>query len=79
MNQIKLLPKVELHLHLYCFLSYEVVTKIVPSVTEQEYLQDYIASFKCTNLAIFLTRAIKGFALMQTKEQLQFVVYDLFK
>jgi adenosine deaminase len=79
MKQINLLPKVELHLHLDCSLSYEVVKKIEPSVTEQEYLQDYIAPAKCTNLADFLTRAIKGFALMQTKEQIQLVVHDLFK
>lgn len=79
MNQINKLPKVELHLHLDCSLSYEVVKKIDPSVTEQEYLQDYIAPSKCTNLADFLTRAIKGFALMQTKEQIQLVVHDLFK
>lgn len=79
MSQINKLPKVELHLHLDCSLSYEVVKKIDPSVTEQEYLQDYIAPSKCANLADFLTRAIKGFALMQTKEQIQLVVHDLFK
>jgi adenosine deaminase len=73
------LPKVELHLHLDCSLSYEVVSKIDPSVTKEEYHQDYIAPAKCTNLADFLTRAVKGFALMQMKEQLQLVVHDLFK
>ena len=72
------LPKVELHLHLDCSLSYEVVAKIDPAVTYADYLQDFIAPQKCTNLADFLTRAVKGFALMQTKEQLQWVVYDLF-
>ena len=79
MSQINRLPKIELHLHLDCSLSYEVVKKIDSSVTEQEYLQAYIAPAKCTNLADFLTRAIKGFALMQTKEQIQLVVHDLFK
>ena len=79
MSQINKLPKVELHLHLDCSLSYEVVKRIDPSVTEQEYLQDYIAPSKCTNLADFLTRAVKGFALMQTKEQIQLVVHDLFR
>ena len=73
------LPKCELHLHLDCSLSYEVVVKIDPSVTYEAYLQDFIAPKKCTNLADFLTRAVKGFALMQTKEQLQWVVHDLFK
>jgi adenosine deaminase len=79
MSNIQQLPKVELHLHLDCSLSYEVVQKIDPSVTEAVYLQEYIAPEKCTNLADFLTRAGKGFALMQTKEQLQLVVHDLFR
>ena len=74
-----LLPKVELHLHLDCSLSYDVVSIIDPSVTKEDYLQNYIAPEKCTNLADFLTRAVTGFALMQTKEQLQLVVKDLFK
>jgi adenosine deaminase len=79
MSNIQQLPKVELHLHLDCSLSYEVVQTIDPSVTEAVYLQEYIAPEKCTNLADFLTRAGKGFALMQTKEQLQLVVHDLFR
>jgi adenosine deaminase len=79
MSQLKLLPKAELHLHLDCSLSYEVVKKLDPAVTEQQYLHDFIAPGKCTDLADFLTRAVKGFALMQTKEQIQLVVHDLFK
>lgn len=73
------LPKVELHLHLDCGLSYEVVKKIDSTITETAYRNDFIAPEKCTNLADFLTRAVKGFALMQTKEQLEWVVFDLFE
>jgi len=73
------LPKCELHLHLDCSLSYEVVVKIDPTITHEAYLRDFIAPQKCTSLADFLTRAVRGFALMQTKEQLQWVVHDLFK
>ena len=69
----------ELHLHLDCSLSYEVVAKIDPTVTHEAYLQDFIAPQKCTSLADFLTRSLKGFALMQTKEQLQWAVHDLFR
>lgn len=79
MNYIQKLPKVELHLHLDCSLSYDVVKKIDPSVTVAEYNQEYVAPVKCTNLADFLTRAIKGIALMQTKEHIQLVVHDLFR
>lgn len=78
MTQLSRLPKVELHLYLDCSLSYELLKKLKPSLTKEAYLQDYIAPAKCTNLADFLTRAVKGIELMQTKEQIQ-VVHDLFK
>jgi adenosine deaminase len=73
------LPKIELHLHLDCSLSYEVVARIDPAVTEEAYLRDFIAPSKCIHLADFLTRAVKGIALMQTAEQLRWVVEDLFR
>src|SRR5687767_14796043 len=76
---IHLLPKVELHLHLDCGLSYEVVSAIDPSVSLETYRQVFVAPEKCTHLADFLTRATKGYQLMQTPEQLTLVVHDLFK
>ncbi len=72
-------PKVELHLHLDCSLSYDVVHRINPSITEEAYQHDFIAPAKCTNLADFLTRTPQGIALMQTEEQLRLVVFDLFE
>lgn len=73
------LPKIELHLHLDCSLSYEVARQINPSLTLEEYQTNFIAPPKCTDLADYLTRAIKGFELMQTREQLQLVTLDLFR
>lgn len=73
------LPKIELHLHLDCGLSYDVVKKIDPSVTKADYCRDFIAPEKCKNLADFLTRAIKGFTLMQTRQQIEWVIEDLFQ
>ncbi|RPD43809.1 adenosine deaminase [Paracnuella aquatica] len=72
-------PKVELHLHLDCSLSYEVVQQLKPSVTPEEYYQSFIGPPKCTDLADYIKRAIKGFELMQTGEQLRLVTLDLFK
>lgn len=72
------LPKVELHLHLDCSLSYDVVKKLDPGVSFDEYRQSFVAPPKCYDLADYLQRAIKGFELMQTKEQLELVVADLF-
>lgn len=72
------LPKVELHLHLDCSLSYNVVKQLDPSVTEEQYKHEFIAPPKCDDLVDFLKRAVKGFQLMQTKEALQLVVQDVF-
>jgi adenosine deaminase len=72
-------PKVELHLHLDCSLSYNVVHRINPSITEEVYRHEFIAPARCTNLADFLTRAPQSIALMQTAEQLRLVVFDLFE
>jgi len=75
----KTLPKVELHLHLDCSLSYRVVKKIKPSVTESQYKSDFIAPSKCTNLADYINRAASAIDIMQTEEQLRLVVFDLFE
>jgi adenosine deaminase len=72
------LPKVELHLHLDCSLSYAVVKQLKPSITPEEYQKSFIAPPKCVDLADYISRASKGFELMQTEAQLRLVVYDLF-
>ncbi len=73
------LPKVELHLHLDCSLSYEVVRTLNPAITEEEYREEFIAPAKCHDLADYITRASRGIELMQTKEQLRLVTLDLFE
>jgi adenosine deaminase len=60
------LSKVELHLHLDCSLSFDVVSRLDPSVTRGEFEADFIAPPRCTSLADFLTRAPRGFRLMQS-------------
>ncbi len=72
------LPKIELHLHLDCSLSYQAVSALAPSVTREEYQRDYIAPARCANLADFLTRSPKGFRLMQTEDALRLVTEDVF-
>lgn len=73
------LPKIELHLHLDCSLSFQAVSALAPSVTLEEYQHDYIAPSRCTNLADFLSRAPKGFRLMQTEDALRLVLGDVFR
>ncbi|MBM3416580.1 MAG: adenosine deaminase [Bacteroidetes bacterium] len=74
----RLLPKIELHLHLDCSLSYKAVQQIDPTISFEEYRQSFVAPPKCTDLNDYLKRAVKGFQLMQTKEQLKLVTLDLF-
>ncbi len=71
------LPKIELHLHLDCSLSYKAVSCLAPGVTREQYERDYMAPARCTNLAEFLTRAPMGFRLMQTEESLRLVTEDV--
>lgn len=73
------LPKAELHLHLDCSLSYDVVKQINPAISYEEYRESFVAPLKCTDLADYLKRAVKGFELMQTKENLRLVTLDLFQ
>src|SRR5579863_9159450 len=77
--ELRPLPKIELHLHLDCSLSYQVVSTLSPSVTREEYQRDYIAPARCANLADFLSRAPKGFQLMQTEDSLRLVTEDVFQ
>jgi adenosine deaminase len=76
---LRALPKVELHLHLDCSLSYEAVSHLAPSVTRQEYDSEFVAPAKCTNLAEFLKRAPKGFQLMQNEYALRHATEDVFR
>jgi adenosine deaminase len=73
------LPKVELHLHLDCSLSYAVVSQIDPSITLEDYRTNFIAPAKCIDLRDFLARAPSSYPLMQTAQHLHLVTLDLFE
>jgi adenosine deaminase len=79
MSKYKTYPKIELHLHLDCSLSYEIVKKINPLITFEGYKNDFIAPAKCMDLADFISQAMRGFELMQTREELRLVTLDLFR
>ena len=78
MNKYKQFLKTELHLHLDCSLSYDVVKKIDPSVSAERYKNEFIAPAKCMDLADYISRARRGFELMQNQETLREVTLDLF-
>jgi adenosine deaminase len=77
--ELRSLPKIELHLHLDCSLSYQAVSTLAPSVTREEYERDYVAPARCANLADFLSRSPKGFRLMQSEDSLRLVTEDVFQ
>ncbi|HMK31874.1 MAG TPA: adenosine deaminase [Terriglobales bacterium] len=70
------LPKIELHLHLDCSLSYEAVSALEPGITREQYLHDYTAPVRCT-LPDFLSRSRRGVLLLQTREALRLVTEDV--
>lgn len=49
------------------------------SVSPEEYQREFIAPRRCTSLADFLTRAPRGFQLMQDEAALALVVEDVFE
>jgi len=72
-------PKVELHLHLDCSLSYSVVSQLNPAVTQKEYLESFNSPVGCPSLADILSYAAREIELMQTEEALRLVTLDLFE
>lgn len=71
--------KIELHLHLDCSLSHQVAERLEPGLSRAQYESEFIAPKVCTSLADFLTRAPRGFQLMQTGDALAAVTEDLFE
>ena len=78
-DQLQQMPKVELHSHLDCTLSFDVVRQLAPETTEREYWENYVAPAKCTSLAHYLERTRNGVMLQQSQRALQLVVQDLFR
>ena len=76
---MEVLPKVELHLHLDCSLSYQVVRQLNSNITEDQYRGSFIAPRRCSSLAEYLTRAPHAIRLMQSKDALRLVVEDMFE
>ena len=72
-----ILPKIELHLHLDCSVSYKVAKRFRPELTPEQFRNEFIAPDKCADLVDYINRAVKGFEIMQTREQLRAVTLDV--
>jgi adenosine deaminase len=71
------LPKVELHLHLDCSVSYALARQLQPGLSKKEYEATFIAPPKCKDLADFLKRAVRGFELLQSPQALRIATLEL--
>ena len=74
---IKDLPKVELHVHLDCCLSFKGLSRIDPTISESLYKKKFIGT-SCNCLKDYIRCADTALEYMQTKEQLEIVIEDLF-
>jgi adenosine deaminase len=63
-------PKVELHLHIDCSLSFNFVSKVLPGISREEYERVYNTPVDCCSLNDYLACAKAAIALMQTREQI---------
>nr|MBS0037487.1 adenosine deaminase [Saprospiraceae bacterium] len=75
---IQSLPKVELHVHLDCSLSYEVVQKINSHITYERFLKNFTAPSHCPDLSTYISKSESAISLMQTAQHLRWVTLDLF-
>jgi adenosine deaminase len=79
LTSLEKLPKVELHLHLDCSLSYKVVTAIRHDISLKKYYSEFVGPPKCNNLSEILSYVTNQVNLMQTEKNLRLVVKDLFE
>ena len=74
---IEKLPKVELHVHLDCCLSYKALSKIDSSISLSLFKEMFIGT-SCSCLKDYIKCADNALDFMQTKKHLEIVVEDLF-
>ena len=76
--KFKNLPKIELHIHLDCSLSYETVKRLRPETTIDHYNNNFKAGKSCSSLKQYIKCADNAISLMQSKESLELVMEDFF-
>lgn len=73
------LPKVELHLHLDCSMSFQSVSALVPDMTPERYRAEFLAPKKCVNLVDYFRYLAAPLALLQTEHALRIATIDLLR
>lgn len=77
-NELNRIPKIELHIHLDCSLSFDVISQLLPGTTQKEYMKDFTAPEKCIDIKDYFRCVSKSITLMQTEAALRAVVKGLF-
>lgn len=72
------LPKIELHSHLDCALSFDAVHAIDQSITREDYDTRFVAPRQCESLAEYLTYTFNYRKVLQTEAALRIAVQDVF-
>ncbi len=71
------LPKIELHVHLDCSLSYRAVRQLNSAISEDRYRKLFVAPPSCSDLKAYISHAKPAIDLMQSKKGLEIVTSDL--
>ena len=74
---ITALPKVELHLHMDCCLSFDAARRLRPGLTEKAYAEHFTGGARLASLDDFLARTSSFLDLLQTRDGLEVCVDDL--
>lgn len=74
---ISRMPKVELHTHLDCALSYAAIRELSPRTSLEEYRQRFKAPAKCGSLSEFLACIDPSLDIMQSKAALTLAASDI--
>jgi adenosine deaminase len=78
MTDLRILPKIELHNHLDCALSFDAVHAIDPSVSREDFESRFVAPRRCDSLARYLTYTFNFRNILQTEAALRIAVQDVF-
>lgn len=72
-------PKVELHVHLDCSMSYQSVSALDPNIDPERYREKYLAPAKCYDLVDYFRYLVAPQSLLQTEEALELATTDLLR
>lgn len=78
-DELNALPKVELHLHLDCSMSFESVHALVPEMTPERYRAEFLAPKKCKSLVDYFRYLGPPLALLQTRDALRIQTVDMLR